>query len=190
MPLIPLMQLPKSRSAEEFENICKDVLTFEYGIKFNSYGRNGQKQNGIDIYAQLNEKNYIVAQCKNYFSLNSANTINKQIEKDVKATENIPFHINQFIAMTSMDRDLNVQNYIENIDSPFRIQIWFWEDIQVKVCSNDKLFETYYPSFFQSTQIPIRTKNEIVTNLNILINIAKYFNEKKTIRWHIIMKMI
>lgn len=182
MPSIPLMQLPKSRSAEEFEKMCKDILTNEYGIRFKRYGRNGQKQNGIDIYAEQVGGGYIVAQCKNYFSLNSANDFTKQINKDVKNAEKIPFQINHFIAMTALDTDLNIQNYIENIDGKIHIEVWFWEDIQERVCSNDNLFKKYYPDFFIDTGIPVMEINQIISNLNILISSAQSFNEHKDYR--------
>lgn len=179
MPSIPLMQLPKSRSADEFESMCKDILTNEYGVKFKRYGKNGQKQNGIDIYAHLGGEKYAVAQCKNYFSSNSSHAIIKQIEKDIKDAESVPFKIKKFIVMTSIDRDLNVQNYIENINSLFAIEICFWEDIQERVCSDDKLMEKYYPNFFKNPQIPVMEKNEIISNCNTLISMAHFFNEKK-----------
>lgn len=182
MPSIPLMQLPKSRSADEFESMCKDVLTNEYRIKFKRYGKNGQKQNGIDIYAQLGGEKYAVAQCKNYFSPNSSNALIKKIEKDIKDAELIPFKIKQFIVMTSMDRDLNAQNYIETINSPFAIEIWFWEDIQERVCSDEELIEKYYPHFFKAPQIPVMERNEIISNCNTLISMAQIFNEKKDYR--------
>ena len=69
MPSTYLSQLPKSRSAEEFELMCSDILQNNYGVRFQSYGRNGQAQNGIDLFAQLpgTHNLYVVAQCKNYF---------------------------------------------------------------------------------------------------------------------------
>lgn len=39
MPSIPLMQIPESRSADESQSMCKDVLTNEYGVKFKRYGK-------------------------------------------------------------------------------------------------------------------------------------------------------
>ena len=56
MPTSPLMEIPKSRSAKEFESICKDILEKKYGSRFEKYGRDGQKQNGIDM--QLNELDF------------------------------------------------------------------------------------------------------------------------------------
>ncbi len=167
MPTSPLMQIPKSRSPEEFECLCTDILTNIYNKRFTRYGRNGQKQNGIDIYAQSDNKNYIVAQCKNYFLSISANNIITQIEKDVEAAKQ-NFQISNFVAMTSLDRDRTVQDSIMNINCTFNIELWFWEDIQEKVCNDIILFRKYYPDFFQNTQIPIMVLNEIISNFNTL----------------------
>ena len=49
MPTPLLIQLPKTKSAEEFEAMCADVLVDIYNMEFSSYGRKGQKQNGIDL---------------------------------------------------------------------------------------------------------------------------------------------
>lgn len=69
MPTVPLMQLPKTKSEDEFENICTNILTNFYGKPFSRYGRKGQKQHGIDIYCDTSNGKRIVAQCKNYVSV-------------------------------------------------------------------------------------------------------------------------
>lgn len=76
MPTASLTQLPKSRSAEEFENMCADVLTMIYNVPFSIYGRPGQKQNGIDLFASSTQGHYIVAQCKNYYACSYENCRN------------------------------------------------------------------------------------------------------------------
>ena len=79
MPTSSQMQLPKSRSADEFETMCADVLSCLEDTNFQRYGRNGQSQNGIDLYAN---QFTIVAQCKNYF--NPSNLVN-QLANDYSA---------------------------------------------------------------------------------------------------------
>ena len=49
MPTFSTAKLPRSASAEEFENMCADVLHIKYNCHFEKYGRRGQKQNGIDL---------------------------------------------------------------------------------------------------------------------------------------------
>ena len=156
MPTPPLMEIPKSRDAEEFERMCKDILDKKYGIEFELYGRPGQKQNGIDIYTydKISSNGYIVAQCKNYFNQSSAKRLIKAIENDINSSKNLPFYedINKFIVMTSMYRDKKVQDSICSISDgcKFNIELWFWEDIQEVICSNDDLIKKYYPQFHNS----------------------------------------
>lgn len=79
MPTPPLMQLPKTTSAEEFECICTDILTLRKDSIFKRYGRSGQCQNGIDIIYKNSNNKYIVVQCKNYLSLKSDKKLIKKI---------------------------------------------------------------------------------------------------------------
>ena len=111
MPTVPLTQLPKSRSEEEFESICADVLNMMYNTTFVPYGRHGQKQNGIDLFDSSVQSSHIVAQCKNYYAC-TYEKLREQIEKDIYSAGNLPFPIHTFIAMTSLDRDVTTQNII------------------------------------------------------------------------------
>lgn len=177
MPTPSLMELPKSRSAEEFECLCADILTATYSQRFVRYGRNGQKQNGIDICASPDNNRYVVAQCKNYFSPTSPASIVNQIEKDVKSAEKTDFQISKFIAMTAMNRDRRIQDNVMNINSTLKIELWFWEEIQEKVCNNLELLHKYYPHFFENTQIPVMVLNEMISNLTSLKDVAQNFHD-------------
>lgn len=177
MPTSSLMQIPKSRSAEEFEDICTDVLIKEYNNRFTRYGTNGQKQDGIDIYGSDINGNCIVAQCKNYFSPKSAKNLVKKIKEDIQSAMNqTTFKIDEFVAMTSMDKDKNIQNAITSISSSFNIELWFWEDIQKIVCSDNSILYKYYPQFKNSMKMPINKINELISALNTMSKIAKSFN--------------
>ena len=146
MPTSPLMQIPKSRSAEEFELVCTDILIKENGTRFTPYGRKGQKQNGIDIYGKISDNKYIVAQCKNYFNEKSTDRLIKKIKEDIDALSQLPFYnyISKFIVMTSIDIDNKVQYEIESIKSNFDIEVWFWEHIQEEICDSNNLLKKYY----------------------------------------------
>lgn len=82
MATIPLIQLPKSISSEEFESMCAYVLTKNYNIPFMNYGRQGQKQNGIDLVGMSKHSSHIVTQCKNYF-LSSYSKLQEKITEDI-----------------------------------------------------------------------------------------------------------
>jgi hypothetical protein len=86
MPTPKLSYLPKTKSEDEFESICVDVLNYSYKKSFSLHGRKGQKQHGIDIFCDVGNKKRIVAQCKNYL-LVKADALNIQLEKDIEAAE-------------------------------------------------------------------------------------------------------
>ena len=184
MPTSPLMEIPKSRSAKEFESICKDILEKKYGSRFVKYGRDGQKQNGIDIYNKSSSNSYTVAQCKNYFNQSSVNRLIKAIRNDINSLNNLPFYkdINKFIVMTSMDRDRKVQDDISSINCGFSIELCFWEYIQEAICSNDDLVKKYYPQFYKSKSNSISIESLIkVFNASMSKNrIVEFLQEDPT----------
>lgn len=178
MPTPAIMHLPKTKSSEEFEHMCRDILDNKFKSRFEIYGRNGQCQHGIDIYIYNKNSNnyYIVAQCKNYLNENSGDQLIKNIKKDIDASNQLPFYskINKFIAMTSMDSDNKVQNEILSIKKNFDIEVWFWENIQEEICSNNYLLEKYYSKIFISNTNTVdvdRLKddfNSLMSEANIL----------------------
>lgn len=175
MPTIPLIQLPKSRSSEEFESMCADVLSRKYNIPFTNYGRQGQKQSGIDLVDMSKCSKHIVAQCKNYF-LSSYSKLQEHITEDIKSCVELPFCIQSFVVMTSLERDVNTYNFVHNIEANFDIQVFFWEDIQAVLCEDDMLLQKYYPDFFVNTLVPIEVRNELISNAKILKQQAEYIN--------------
>lgn len=165
MPTSPLMCIPKTSSAEEFEAMCVDVLQMEYGVPFCSYGRKGQIQNGIDLFAS-NLQGDIVVQCKNYH-LSSYEKLRKQLSNDIESVcQSDKFKIVKFIAMTSMNRDNETQDFIRKLNYSFPIEIFFWEDIQSRICGNRVLLSKYYPDY--NEKIPVKILNKIIEYTKVL----------------------
>lgn len=176
MPTAPLMQLPKTRSAEEFENMCADVLGKLYGCPFEQYGRQGQKQNGIDLIGLQTPSMCIVAQCKNYYAL-TYEKLRKQLIEDMEATENLPFSFQIFVGMTSLERDVMTKNAVLNVNVSFKVEIMFWEDIQNILSSDVKLLKKYYPYYSLDDRIPVEYKNQLISIVNTLKWQAQAFRQ-------------
>lgn len=159
MPTFSTAKLPRSVSAEEFENMCADVLRIKYNCHFERYGRRGQKQNGIDLIGSSEQQSCIVVQCKNY-SEHTYKKLKKQLEKDIEAAGNLPFNIKKFVVMTALDADVETQNYIINIKADFKIDILFWDDIQAEIYGSPELLKKYYPSIATSNS---EYKNKLIS---------------------------
>lgn len=170
MPTSPLMKLPKTKIWQEFEYIAKDafsVYSNQYG--FQLYGRRGQKQNGIDIYCRVSLNGFIGVQCKNFLGIKDVDEFSKEIDKEISNAEIGEITILEYIVITALDTDVNIQNFIEKksderiSNGKFSIKVMFWDDIEEIICSNSYLFAKYYPVLYK-----IQSNMNILTSLLIL----------------------
>lgn len=171
MPTPSQMLLPKPKSSEEFEDICTDVLQVVYNRRFQRYGRNGQKQNGIDVIGYSENSKPIVAQCKDYQKKN-INFINEVRNDYNEAKEK--FCPERYIVMTALDRDRRIIDELRSINS--EIEMWFWDEIQQTLCANQMLLQKYYMNI---NGIPTDVINKICANADILIRGADDFHQKE-----------
>lgn len=142
MPVAATMSLPKTNDEHEFEEMVADVLSVKYNVDFRPFGRRGQKQYGIDVLSNTNAD--IVAQCKNY-KLTTTDIV--QIVDKFTLDQKI----RNFIIATSMNRDTQLQIYVQSINTQskysFDVSIMFWEDIVPYMIQYPSLYEKYYASF-------------------------------------------
>lgn len=148
MPNAATVKLPKTKDAYEFESMIADVLSKIYFTNFQTFGRQGQTQNGIDGLS--NTSFDIVAQCKNF------NLTNKDIDEILKKFT-LEKTIKHFIIATSMDCDTNIQLYITELNTkhiyPFTIYVMFWNNITPYLYQYPELYQKYYGQNFSCTSI-------------------------------------
>lgn len=157
MPTISLISLPKTKSSEEFEHMSKDIANIKFnGInsinKFQLYGRKGQGQNGIDAYSTRNNET-IVIQSKNLLSNIKLNIFSNMLEKELSKIDKCEFKINLYCLITSLNRDTNIQDYVNEVNTnrynegKFPLEVLFWEDVERYIGSNQILLNNYYPMY-------------------------------------------
>jgi len=156
MPTTTQRVLPQTKDPAEFESICKDILnikcqlTFDTG--FTKLGGLGQSQGGIDLYAQQRDGFIIVAQCKNYVTLDSAKVLNDKISKDITKIAQRDDVTTVFI-MTAKRKNATVERDImkrnQMTERKFKIVGMFWDDIEEVLLdvANNHLLERYYPDY-------------------------------------------
>ena len=104
-----LKNYPKLYDAATFERLVRDVMGYQLGIPFQLYGRNGQLQSGIDLFARINNQEFIVVQCKNYLSKKSVKEIQKIIEEEIEKSNQLNITILEFWFVTALNRDTKIQ---------------------------------------------------------------------------------
>ena len=136
-----------TKSAVEFEQICKDVIQIYLNIKMEPYGRNGQTQKGIDIISKrpTTGVRYTVAQCKNFNTKIKSEKLLEIIEKEYNKRSDLPFDIDQYIFLTASKRDVKVQNEIRKKWPDNPPVILFWDEIQEIILNTPSLIQKHYP---------------------------------------------
>lgn len=157
------MNYPIPANWQDFQIFVKDLLAEKYKTKFDIYGREGQKQNGVDIFGVFEKKN-IGVQCKKLGKRITTKMICDEIEK-AKLFEP---HLNRYMIVTTDRRDAKVQTFVANLNNDhekqnlFEIEIVFWDDIEEEVGRNDEIWKRYYEEVLSKTNSTI--KDEFILN--------------------------
>ena len=110
MPSHTTAKLPMSKSWDEFENICADVIKKIWKDDYIIHnGCSGQKQNGVDIYGKPVRYNgdYCGVQCKN------KKTDLSEIKEEVSKAESFKPELKELIFMIGSSRDAkNVDEFL------------------------------------------------------------------------------
>ncbi|RAU92168.1 hypothetical protein [Paenibacillus sp. YN15] len=149
MPTLHSMDFPQPTDWQEFERMTKSYCNLKWPDHLvNPYGRNGQSQNGVDLYVKNRDGAYIGIQCK----LSLAPTLPiKTIEKEAeKAIRFQPTLIHYYIATTAKrnartQEQVNLLNQQRAANGLFNVDILFWEDIIELLKSNRNVLTSFYP---------------------------------------------
>lgn len=155
MILLNIYELFPIKNWEIFEDLCLDLwnnILNDYSVK--KFGRQGQKQKGLDIFCKLNDE-IIGIQCKCTQKLDT-----KIIDKELKKIESLNIELSKYIIATTSKRDVKLDEYVMEISQekkyPFEITIYFWEDFVYELSKEENLslIKNYYPEYsYDDSQI-------------------------------------
>ena len=143
---MPQYIFPYMKDDKEFENLVADCYRNIYSLPHEAvdiYGRNGQKQYGIDITVQLENELWCI-QCKNQFTM----SVNDIIELINKCTfyNRQPFQ--KLIIATAAPNDTRINDYLMNVRMegavPYGIEYLYWERICDFIEHIPGIYRKYY----------------------------------------------
>jgi hypothetical protein len=145
-------KIAKPENWQDFESLCKklwgEIWQCPNEIKKN--GRQGQKQNGIDIYAIPKDQNsYWGIQCKGKDDYSNAKLTLTEIDEEIDKARGFIPPLEVFIFATTANKDSEVEEYIrlKNIENrkngSFSIHLFCWEDIADLIEENRQTFQWY-----------------------------------------------
>lgn len=153
--------IPKIDNDVMFERLAKSLLKADTDlVNVNIHGRDGQKQDGVDVYARNNNTGeWIGVQCK-VRSTNKSFT-KKELLDEVNQAKIFNPRLNKYYLYTTLSRDVVTQGFEREINVELRensellFEIKYWEDIK-DILQTDKeeykkVYFRYYSSFFNTS---------------------------------------
>ena len=146
-------QIPPPSNWQDFESLCCDLwreIWEDPNTKKN--GRQGQPQNGVDIYGRHHKGNLwsgIQCKCKNN-DLNRNLTESEVYNEVQKAKKSLP-KLSEFIIATTGPKDARIEEFARKIthehlkEGLFSVDIWGWDDIKEYLDNFPSIRSKYYP---------------------------------------------
>jgi len=193
------LEIFKPENWQDFEKISARLSEKLYkNSNINRYGRQGQRQNGVDILIESDE-GIMGIQCKHTEDFSPS-----KIDAEIKKAEKFTPPLKSFKFFTTHQRDTKIQSYIAEKSQEYRaknlfdIGIRFWEDISEKLSEpkNYDILEEFYPQVFYadvniSNILDVILKNykngnyfEVENHLNILNHTKIHLNDKNASKLH------
>ena len=142
------MNIPPPTSWNEFEDIVNDCFKIRWQTSdLMRYGRQGQRQQGVDIYGPNDLGQPSGIQCK----LLEDEISKSDIDEEIAKAELFRPSIDVLYIATTAKRDAKIQEYVRILSfkrchvGNFAITILFWADLWQDLVKNPMLFKTHYP---------------------------------------------
>ncbi|HBR1132830.1 restriction endonuclease [Klebsiella quasipneumoniae] len=163
-----------------FEYFICDYLSAKLGVDFTTFGRNGQKQDGIDglHYKPDDDQSYNVVQCKNY---NDTNLKYDEIVEHLESAHKSNLKINHFYFVTASNKDVKLQRKLQENHVTltekygFSIDLLYYSDIFREVITSyhtiaKKYFAFYVGNIASDGDAVIKKKRDLYHLYNIAYN--------------------
>lgn len=148
MPTYANLHMPLPKSWDEFETIvCSAAKNRWNSPDFSLHGRQGQRQDGVDVFGMDNMGRMVGIQCKNTWSGLTTSTFNEEVEK----AESFKPALAQLYVATTADTDKHLQEFVRELSctrlkaGKFEVTILFWSDVWSDLTLKESRLFQHYP---------------------------------------------
>ena len=150
------MQIPPPKNWQDFETLCWDLWkTIFNDPETQKNGRQGQKQNGVDIYGKTNGGNeWTGIQCKGKDDYSKKTITEKELKEEVEKAKSFKPALSKYILATTGQRDQKVQKLAREItddhsqEELFSVHVFFWEDILERLIEHQEILKRHFKDIF------------------------------------------
>ncbi|MCP1384469.1 hypothetical protein [Runella salmonicolor] len=157
-----ILSYPPPRNWQDFEQLTKDVAKYRLAGDFENYGRQGQTQDGVDVYGwdkddlntgiQCKHKGHTPSTTKKIVTTVTTNTI----DAEVLLADSFTPKLDRFIIATTTFRDVDIQTHLNEFNNIrkgnglAKIEIWFWEAFEEEINKHSELAYFYYDEILKN----------------------------------------
>jgi hypothetical protein len=150
MPTISGSQLPQPTNWDEFEEMCADLFSEEWGDRnATRYGRQGQRQHGVDIYGRARGA-WAAVQCKGRRSWPPRRLTTDEIDQEVTKALNFRPNLSEFTIATTAPDDARLQDHARLLTERhaasglFSVHVVGWGEFLRRFTKHDNLIRKHY----------------------------------------------
>lgn len=192
------MQIPPPKHWQDFETLCWDLWkTICNDPQTQKNGRQGQKQNGVDIYGRPNGGNkWTGIQCKGKDNYSEKTVTEKELREEVEKAKSFDPALSKYILATTGQRDQEVQKLARKItdehsqEELFSVNVFFWDDILDRLIEHKEILKRHFkdifpekPSEFNEIEDDVHSTTNPMSSLKsniedrVLLSIPDFSNE-------------
>ena len=151
MPSISRSHLRQPKDWEDFEEMCADVFAAEWGEPHTTrYGRQGQRQNGVDIYGRSSANGYAGVQCKGRRSWPPRPLTTEEVDQEVAKALKFEPPLTSFTFATTAADDTHILDHARLITERhaarglFSVHVVGWDEFIRRLTRHSDLVEKHY----------------------------------------------
>jgi hypothetical protein len=144
------VQLNPPGSWDEFEDICADLFSREWNDpNVVRYGRQGQRQHGVDIYGKENGSD-IGGQCKRKGTWPPTKLTTGEINEEVEEAKKFRPKLKKYIIATTDANDARVIDHVNTVSAKhakkglFSVHVYSWNEILRRIRNRPDLLEKHF----------------------------------------------
>ncbi|MFS2139156.1 hypothetical protein [Duganella sp. Dugasp56] len=136
------------------EHMC-DISTVR------EYGRQGQRQNGVDVYGEMPGELHLGVQCK---QMQSDKQLTEALIKS-EANDALAFNppLNTFVIATTLKEDTAIHKAVTTLNKskvyPFKISYWSWSHFNDKLNRSNQLVQDSYKEYAKAFGVDEQEKD-------------------------------
>ncbi|MEX3853690.1 hypothetical protein AB3X94_06430 [Paraburkholderia sp. BR10923] len=148
MPTLANSHVAPPKSWDEFEDIvCSAAKNRWQNPDFTRHGRQGQSQDGVDVYGKDDKGQTVGLQCKNTWSGVNEHTV----EDEVRKAEAFKPTLAKLYIATTAPTDKKIQEFVRSTSEKrraanhFEVEILFWNDVWHDLTLEEERVYQHFP---------------------------------------------